>query len=171
MTRFEYACSVCGEVHRGMPSFGAPFPELVMHVPEVEREQRVITSSDDCVVDNQWFFVRGTIEIAVHGYAEPFAWLAWVSLSAANYAPFVQYRETEIRSHIGPFFGWLSSEFPVYGETCLNLKTMVHLRDNWLRPRIEVEPTAHPLALEQANGMSPERLVDICTVCLHPDSR
>ena len=34
-------------------------------------------SSDVCVVDGKYFFVRGCIEIPVHGADEPFVWGVW----------------------------------------------------------------------------------------------
>ena len=49
------------------------------------------------------------------------------------------------RSHIGPFFGWLSTRLPAYPDP-LNLKTRVYLLDDGLRPSIELEPTDHPPA-------------------------
>jgi hypothetical protein len=65
--------------------------------------------------------------------------------------------EEQHRSHVGPFFGWLSAWFRPYPEA-MNLRSRVHLRDNGIRPRIELEPTDHPLALEQHNGISIYRL-------------
>jgi hypothetical protein len=40
------------------------------------------------------------------------------------------------------------------GEPTLNLKTMVHFQGKGLRPKIELEPTDHPLAMAQQNGLS-----------------
>jgi hypothetical protein len=64
------------------------------------------------------------------------------------------------RSHIGPFFRWLSAELPLYPRT-ENLKTRVHLRDDGIRPYIELEPTDHPLAIEQRNGIGVDRIAEI----------
>ncbi len=68
--------------------------------------------------------------------------------------------EVKKRSGIGPFFGWLSTSLPMYPPT-LNMKTMVHIRDDGIRPYIELEKTDHPLALEQAEGISMERVQEI----------
>ena len=38
---------------------------------------------------------------------------------------------------------------------------MVHLRDDFQRPLVELEPTEHPLAVEQRDGMSVERAAEI----------
>lgn len=48
------------------------------------------------------------------------------------------------------------------------MKTMVHLRDNGIRPFIELEPTDHPLAVEQREGITVERLAEIYSLIMHP---
>ncbi|WP_430099954.1 DUF2199 domain-containing protein [Peribacillus simplex] len=59
------------------------------------------------------------------------------------------------------------SSVPCYSET-LNLKTMVHTRPIGLRPSIELEPTNHPLSLEQREGLGFKRIKqiaeDLCNV-------
>jgi hypothetical protein len=49
----------------------------------------------------------------------------------------------------------------------MNLKTMVHLRDNGTRPFIELEPTQHPLAVEQKTGITAERVAEIYAQVVH----
>jgi len=66
-----------------------------------------------------------------------------------------------------PFFGWLNTALPFYGDT-LNLKTMVHLRDDGLRPLVIVEPTDHPLAVAQREGISTETVEEMVSALLHP---
>ena len=94
------------------------------------------------------------------GEKEPFSWGVWVSLSKEHFLTFVRYLEEPKCSHIGPFFGWLSAALPLYPDT-ENLKTRAHLRDNGIRPYIELEPTDHPLALEQRNGIPVSRVAEI----------
>ena len=53
-----------------------------------------------------------------------------------------------------------------YPET-KNLKTMVHLRDDGIRPYIELEPTEHPLAVEQRNGIGVDRVAEIYAIMVH----
>jgi hypothetical protein len=47
------------------------------------------------------------------------------------------------------------------------LKTKVHLRDKGIRPYIELEPTDHPLAIEQQEGITKERIAEIYTIMMH----
>jgi hypothetical protein len=49
----------------------------------------------------------------------------------------------------------------------MNLKTRAHLRDHGLRPLIELEPTDHPLALEQRNRISLDRVAEIYAIMMH----
>ena len=64
------------------------------------------------------------------------------------------------------YFGWLSNSLPDYPET-LSLKTSVHTRDLGLRPLIELEPTDHPLAVEQREGITMARVRQIAERNFH----
>ena len=149
-----------------MPTFGSDAPLSYYEVPEQERDVRCRLSTDSCVIDGKWFFVRGCIEIPVHAETKPFIWGAWVSLSEQSFEQWLKCFDAPKRSHIGPFFGWLNASLKPYPDT-LNLKTRVHLRDNGTRPYIELEPTAHPLAMEQRNGISKERVAEIYAQMMH----
>lgn len=164
--QFTFLCTTCGQVHEGMPTFGAKAPLSYYEVPEDQREARCDLGSDDCVIDGKYFFVRGCIEIPVHGESEPFVWGVWVSVSQASHLEWLKYFGKTKRSHAGPFFGWLNAWLKPYPDT-INLKTQVHLRDNGIRPYIELEPTDHPLAVEQRNGISVERVAELYAIMVH----
>jgi hypothetical protein len=166
---FKFTCSTCGRPHEGIPTFGAEAPSRYYAVPKHEREARCSLGTDDCVIDERAFFVRGSIEIPVHGSPEPFAWGVWASLSKESFAKLVAVYDQKQRSHVGPFFGWLNASLRPYPETA-NLKTMVHLRNNGIRPAIEVEPTDHPLAVEQREGISADRLAEIYRIIVHGEA-
>lgn len=57
-------------------------------------------------------------------------------------------------------FGRLSAELTFYVST-ENFKTRVPLRDGGIGPHIELEPTDHPLAVEQRNGIPVDRVAEI----------
>jgi hypothetical protein len=149
-----------------MPAFGWSHPVQYLVVPEAERATRCSLGSDECVIDGELFFVRGCLEIPVVGTQDVLSWGAWVSLSEDNFKVFLGFYEEPARSQVGPFFGWLCSSIPSYPDT-MNLKTMVHLRDDGMRPFIELEPTEHPLALEQRNGISYERVAELYERIVH----
>jgi len=163
----RFICSRCGEAHEGVPGFGWDYPISYVAIPERERSERCSLTPDTCVIDGHNFFVRGCLEIPVLGGSDPFVWGVWVSLSDRSFSEFEAAFSLPARAHIGPFFGWLESHIHPYPET-INLKTRVHLRNDGVRPQIELEPTEHPLALEQRHGISTERVRELFELMTHP---
>jgi hypothetical protein len=161
VTTIGYQCATCGQWHAELPfAWHLEQPDLVLSIPEVERSSRVQLSSDQCVIDHDSFFIRGLIEIPVLDTAEKFAWGVWISLSAASFGRADDLWSEEGRESEPPYFGWLSNEVPLYPST-LNLKTKVHSRPIGQRPSIELEPTDHPLAIEQREGITVARVTAI----------
>lgn len=146
------------DVEQDIPfAYGPHAPELYFQIPEEEREDRCIINSDMCVIDNEHFFVVGNLELPVKDSDQVFSWDIWVSLSEENFGRAYELWEDPSREEEPPYFGWLSSSLPMYPET-LSLKTHVHTREVGQRPYIELEPTDHPLAIEQREGISLERV-------------
>jgi hypothetical protein len=166
---FRFKCLGCEEWHEGMPSFGADAPSLYYSISDSERDERCHLTSDTCVIDDKFFFVRGCLEISIIGADEPFIWGVWVSLSDKNFDEFLSTLDKLNRSEFGPYFGWLSTELPLYPNS-QNLKTHLHIRDDGLRPLIELEPTSHPLAVEQSEGITVGRLGEIYAACMYGQS-
>jgi len=164
---FAFRCNSCDKVHEGIPSFGWEYPLQYVGVPENERSRRCFMTSDTCVIDDAAFFVRGCLEIPVIGEEEVFSWGVWTSLSDKNFRHFEEFYNEPKRAQHGPFFGWLCSDIWLYPST-VNLKSMVHLRDDGIRPYIELEPTSHPLAIEQRLGITRDRVAEIYEKMLHP---
>lgn len=162
----RFTCTQCGEVHEEAPGLSATAPLFYYGVPEAERATRCVLTADTCVVDGRYFFVRGCLEVPILGESEPFIWGLWTSLSQQSFETFLQAYDDDHRSQVGPFFGWLSAGVRGYPDT-ENLKTMIHLRDHGIRPFIELEPSEHPLALEQGRGMTRERATEILSLHLH----
>ncbi|GAB3230100.1 hypothetical protein GCM10027447_24260 [Glycomyces halotolerans] len=127
-----------------------------------------LLSSDQCVIKAQHFFVKGQIEIPVVANDDVFSWGVWVSLSRENFERAVGLWETPGRESEEPYFGWLAAELPIYSPSTVNLKTNVHTRPVGERPFVELEPTDHPLAVEQRTGITPERIREIAEAVMHP---
>ena len=169
---FQFHCTTCGNNHVGMPTFGWDWPIQYLEVPESERERRAQLDTDTCTIDQRWFFVRGCIDVPVHGFDDPFSWGVWLSLSEESFARFRTLYEDVSREPGEVFFGWLSSAIPGYPDT-RSLKTHVHVRPWPTRPYVELEPTDHPLAVEQREGITRDRVAAIYNRLVHgpgPDS-
>ena len=165
-----FRCSSCGEWHDELPlDYGADLPNLVYEIPVEERDTRVISNEDFCVMDGQYYFVRGVIEMPIQGQEQKFGWGVWVSLSEKNFNRMTGLLNTPGREHEPPYFGWLCTALP-YPESTLNLKTHVHTQPVGIRPAIEIEPTSHPLSLEQQQGMTIQRVEEIAERMLHAGS-
>jgi hypothetical protein len=141
-------------------SYGADVPYWYSVIAPEERDRRAELSSDQCVIEEKNFFVRGILEIPVIDGASPFSWGVWVSLSEANFLRASELWDKPGRELEPPYFGWLSTEIPGYPST-LNLKTLVYTRPVGLRPTIEVELTDHSLAKEQQQGITMARVREI----------
>jgi hypothetical protein len=162
----QFTCVTCGKKYDGLPCYGADRPDAYWDVPENKRQEDVFLTSDSCVIANRFFFIRGCIKIPVIGTNDHLEWGVWVSLKDENFFIWQDNYDTPKRDHIGPFFGWLSTLLPAYPDT-LHMKTMVHLRDNGVRPNVIVESTDHPLSVEQHNGISMERVQEIVDFVEH----
>ncbi|MFO0865350.1 MAG: DUF2199 domain-containing protein [Gemmataceae bacterium] len=163
----RWKCASCGQWHDDLPlAFGPPAPAIWYTIPEAEREQRAMLSSDMCLIDEQHGFIVGNLELPIIGSDQRFSWDVWVSLSLPNFKRAFQLWEQQGRESEPPYFGWLSTHLPGYPET-LHLKTMVHTREVGRRPRIVLEPTDHPLAIEQRQGITMSRVQEIAALVLH----
>lgn len=154
----SYRCRTCGELHDDLPDIAAAKPDHWFTIPEAERAKRSHLSADRCIIDNEDYFIRGVLLIPVHDQEQPFGFGVWVSQSRENFYTYLHNPDTD---EIGPFFGWLCTRIRNYAEDTTSLKTMAHFRSGNLRPTIELEPTDHPLAVEQREGITLERAWEI----------
>ncbi|MFD9791430.1 DUF2199 domain-containing protein [Streptomyces sp. NPDC059070] len=129
-----------------------------------------LLSSDQCVVHGRHYLVKGVIEIPIVGSDEVFSWGVWVSLSRENFSRSADLWDTLGREAEKPYFGWLTTDLPVYSPATLNLKTHVRTRPVGERPYVELEPTDHPLAVEQRAGITLDRVREIAEAVLHSGS-
>jgi hypothetical protein len=67
-----------------------------------------------------------------------------------------------------PVLRMLNAALQPYPDTA-SLKTHVHLRDGFIRPFIELEPNDHPLAVEQREGISVQRVAELYALVVHGD--
>ena len=160
MTSYHWNCACCGEEFDTLPicwSVGPPAPYQALS--DEDRATRAVINGDTCLIDDQ-FYIRGHIEIPIVETGEMFVWSVWASLSPESTAAVTDSWDDDARADTGPFFGWLCSDLP-YDRPTLSLKTMVHNRRPGVVPLIEVEPTDHPLAIEQAGGVTLARVAEI----------
>lgn len=167
---FEYKCVCCNEFQRGTPAYGYDMPIFYFDVPEDEREARIYLDADTCAIDNKLFFVKGILDIPIHGASEPLTWGVWVSQSVEE---FHLYRETMGTDRIGQIsFGWLAITMPGYNDldergNTVQLKCDVKGQAAGQRPVIQVQECDHPLYRDQYDGISWDRAVELVQLMPH----
>lgn len=163
----QHRCSRCGEVHEGPPfSYAAEVPDLWCALPEGGRDRRALLGEEQREIDGESFFVRGRLVIPVSDAPHDFERGVWTSLSARNYERMAELWSAAGREEEPPYSGWLSTALPGYPVT-LNLKTLIRTQPVGGRPLVELEPTDHPLAIEQRTGITLARVREIAAIVLH----
>jgi hypothetical protein len=163
-----YTCGFCGEHHDDLPlSYRTKAPVYWSSALEGDPDSGL--DEELCVIKGEHFFVQGNIDIPIVGEdGGIFTWGVWVSLSQASFARTMELWSTPGREAEPPYFGWLSTELPVYApQSTVNLKTQVVTQPVGTRPLIHLEPSDHPLSIEQHNGITRARIEEIAQRVLH----
>jgi hypothetical protein len=168
LTGFD--CRVCGLHHDVLPlSYSVKYPLASGAVPAAELESRVVLTADLCVIDERFHYVRGRFAIPIHGLDEPFIWGCWSRISAADFFRTHQLWKDPARESEPPYHGLLNSELPLYGDT-RELPVQVQTMPVGRRPHFTPADPRHPLAVEQRQGMTMERVIQIAEQMLHSPS-
>lgn len=148
-------------------SFAAEFPDQYANMSREERDARAIVGSDQCIIDQHWFFIRGCLEIPIVGSSDVFLWGLWASVREEVFDEISESWELVGReASLGPFKGRLGNSLAEYPET-LNLKLRIMLQPVGSRPLFVVEETDHALAIEQSSGITLDRALAMAALLLH----
>jgi hypothetical protein len=159
-----WTCPCCGKQYDKLSfAYALDEPDLWRSVPEEERPYRAVLGTDSCVIDQKIYFIRGRIVIPVIGSNDPFIWGTWASVSQKSFERFGQLWDVAIRENEPPFPGQLGSDIPIYPATS-ELKCNVVMKNARRRPSFELETTDHPLAIEQRNGITLDRVKEIASL-------
>lgn len=163
----SYKCTTC-QVHAGLPmSFAADSPDMYANMNRDERDARCVRGSDQYIIDQQHFFIRGCLEIPIIGSADVFLWGLWASVREEVFDEIADCWELEGRENChGPFRGRLANSLAEYPET-LNLKIKILLQPLGTRPLFVVEGPTHQLAIEQAHGIARDRALHLASLVMH----
>ncbi|MBN9299894.1 MAG: DUF2199 domain-containing protein [Filimonas sp.] len=162
----SFTCACCGKVYDIIPlCFGSDFPEYYFSIPPNEREDRIELLQSLCVVDEEHFFHRGRLTIPIIDHTEDLIFNVWTSISKSNYDIRVNLWEDPKRIEQKPYFGWLQTIVPQYGET-INIKTIAQEQEVGLIPKIISIEEDHPLTIDQENGITYTKALQIVTSIL-----
>ena len=138
-------------------SFAADFPDSYVNLSKDARDARALIGSDQCVIDQEQFYLRGCIELPVRESEGSFLWGVWARVHEVDFDEFAEYWETERREEmIGPYKGRLANSLSIYPET-LNMKLEIQIQPVGSRPLFFLEDQDHPMTIEQRTGLSMEK--------------
>jgi hypothetical protein len=169
----DVLCPICHERHVLAVSYSVKYPHATMDVAKEDIERRIVMTADECVIDNAQFFLRGRIPIPIQNpggegfLPEPFIWGVWAEVSPKNFIRSNELWRAEGREAEPPFLGYLNNELSLYGPT-LNLEVDVHTQPVGRRPHFTVVDTTHPIAVEQREGLTLQRIEEIAITMAHP---
>ena len=112
------------------------------------------------MVDQAHFFHRGRLTVPITDHTENLVFNVWTSISAENFSKRMDLWEDPNRTKEEPYFGWLQTIVPCYGDT-LNIKTIAVEQEVGLIPEIKSFEEGHPLTIDQANGITYKKAVEI----------
>lgn len=163
----SYTCSCCKGEHSGIPlTFGADEPIYLSSMSEKERKKRARYDDSICILDDEHYFVRGLLRIPIIGSTDTFDWGVWSTVSRESFLFMMAFWDNANRENIvPPKFGYLSNPIPLYDDT-MNLHLNVHTMPIGEVPLLEVEPTMHPLAVDQREGITLARAHEMAQLLL-----
>lgn len=164
----HWTCPNCHAVHIGLFDMACGKPDAWPGPADDKLPNSTVLDSvnflseDFCILNDEHFFVRAVLEIPLIGAPAGicFAYGIWSTLSRKNFEIYVDRFDAGEFDGVGPWFGWFSNALRNYPNT-LNLQCQVRPRSNHQRPWIELESTDHPLVVEQREGITLDRLLEI----------
>jgi len=141
-------------------------PAVAAELSDEERAARVTMGSDQCIVDEEHFFILGNLDVPVRDSEETIRWTVWSTLSKPNFDRTSELWEMEARKSEPPYFGWLSNQIPGYPSS-INIAVHVLTQAVGARPKLEVIDESHPLHEDQRLGITPARADELIRIAVH----
>lgn len=156
-------CGCCGEELTGLPlDVSIGYPDRIMILSDEDKTKYVAKPCQSLMSwRNKEFFVRGIIELPILETEDKFCYGAWVQVSKKDYKKFLKAwvkskrNDETVDEHI---YGFLACMMPpnLYPDA-YGLNSVICDRPD-KAAGIVLEPTEHPLALEQRQGITMDRV-------------
>ena len=114
------------------------------------------------------YWIRATLDVPIHGADEPYCWGLWVSQSKES---FERYAKTFDGDQSGDgSFGWCPVPMKYYRRSDGSWPSLE--RDvEWFggneRPKIVLRPSDDQLAIDQRDGISWDKAIEIARITMH----
>jgi hypothetical protein len=156
-----FRCNCCGRIYDEVPLiFGQDEPYDYWLIPEHERVSKVQLGQDLCVIDFDHFFHRAKLVIPIIDYNHDLVFNVWTTISEENFKKRRELWNNPKRIGAKPYYGLLRSLIPAY-ENTLDLEIKTFEDEVGLLPGIEIAEHMHPLTIDQNNGITFRKAVEI----------
>jgi hypothetical protein len=116
-------------------------------------------SDDFCIIDDKHFFIRCIVELPIlGGGGKSMGFAAWAEISRASFGAYFRSLDgAEAVDHIAGSFANRLNGFP----DTLGLACTIRVRGGNFRPLAMMNASEHPLAQQQARGITLDRMLDL----------
>jgi hypothetical protein len=160
-----FTCRVCGEHHaEELRDIRMGLPDAIFALAEAERGTRARLDEDFAVLDDEWFFVRGLLEIPIPDAGERFAYGTWVEVPVRTFKELNQ--RWNHPQQFEPATGFVANELAPYEQT-IGLKVTLQPVSPTRLPLVQLADGDHQLVRDQRHGITVERGHELAVVVLH----
>jgi hypothetical protein len=161
-----YRCSCCNRLYDEVPLyFSQAEPYDYWLIPSNERLNRIQLTDELCAIDFTSFFHKVQIAIPIIDFDKSLIFEVWATLSEDNFNKRRKLWNNPKRNNSKPYFGLLRSAIPCYPNT-LDVEVKAFEEELGLLPGIEIAEHIHPLTIDQTNGITFKRAIDLASAML-----
>jgi hypothetical protein len=155
-----FVCPLCGRTHLCVPALVLVRPDAWWTLSKSERSKGAATD-DACYIPEAGYFISGVLTLPLVDGPEPVTEFGvWASVSEDDFKRYYADVNEDDQSGLGPMPGALANELRGFPGSS-GLKLTLRPRDGRRRPSAELEPSDHPLALAQREGVAFATVLDI----------
>ena len=160
-----FTCSVCGEVHEGLPTDWAyTLPDEVWAIPEATRADAAKFDTDLCQYGER-YFIRCALPVPLRAAGSEFNFGAWAEVEWTTFKRYVDlFDEDGSAEPLHP--GRLANALPPYPQSA-GLTVWLQFHDASRRPSLHLDKADRSLlAGEQRSGVDDVRHHEILDILL-----
>lgn len=146
-----------GELSTGSVYTDCSAPFYVTEIEPWEREERCRLTAEECIMDDQYYYVHGSLTVPYRNGRGQVSWDVWVLINPEHV---LHGTKKDVHSKPEQVKGRLSSAIPGYPDT-LALPVQVTFHAKSATPEISLGETEHPLYEEQEQGITFQRWLEL----------
>jgi hypothetical protein len=156
----EVRCTTWGRTHPISESeLSFKLPDIVFGLSEEDRNSRCRIGPDIVSLDDERFFIRGLLPLAVPGRERTYNVGVWGEVSAETFERIYELWNASEQHQEPRMPGTLANKLPFHPDT-LGLAVSVQLTGPKSRPQFSVQAAEHSLYVEQLQGIDEHRAIE-----------